>query len=115
MNFNFKNKNVFISGATHGIGLACAISFAKLGANVISFSRDKKKITNTKKELDFLSNNYLIEEGDILDEKFVHSFSKLVLKRYKNIDVLIHNVGGGGRWGRRSLGTPASLDAAGDF
>jgi NADP-dependent 3-hydroxy acid dehydrogenase YdfG len=100
MIFNFKSKNVFISGATHGIGLACAISFAKLGANVISFSRDKKKITNTKKELDFLSNNYLIEEGDILDEKFVHSFSKLVLKKYKNIDVLIHNVGGGGRWGK---------------
>ena len=49
MNFNFKNKNVFISGATHGIGLECAISFAKLGANVITFSRDKKKITNVKK------------------------------------------------------------------
>ena len=43
MNFNFKNKNVFISGATHGIGLACILSFAKLGANVITFSRDKKK------------------------------------------------------------------------
>ena len=100
MNFNFKNKNVFISGATHGIGLACAISFAKLGANVITFSRDKKKITNIKKELDSLSANYLIEEGDILDEKFVHSFSKLVLKKYKNIDILIHNVGGGGRWGK---------------
>lgn len=100
MIFNFKSKNVFISGATHGIGLACAISFAKLGANVITFSRDKKKITNIKKKLDSLSTNYLIEEGDILDEKFVHSFSKLVLKKYKNIDILIHNVGGGGRWGK---------------
>ena len=84
MNFNFKNKNVFISGATHGIGLACAISFAKLGANVITFSRDKKKITNIKKELDSLSTNYLIEEGDVLDEKFVHSFSKLTLNKFKS-------------------------------
>jgi NAD(P)-dependent dehydrogenase (short-subunit alcohol dehydrogenase family) len=100
MNFNFKNNNVFISGATHGIGLACAVSFAKLGANVITFSRDKKKITNIKKKLDYLSTNYLIEEGDILDEKFVHSFSKLVLKKFKKIDILIHNVGGGGRWGK---------------
>ena len=38
---NFKNKNVFISGATHGIGLSCILDFAKLGANVITFSRDK--------------------------------------------------------------------------
>ena len=44
MKFNFKNKNVFISGGTHGIGLACAIKFASMGANIISFSRDKKKI-----------------------------------------------------------------------
>jgi NAD(P)-dependent dehydrogenase (short-subunit alcohol dehydrogenase family) len=99
MNFNFKDKNIFISGATHGIGLACTLSFAKLGANVISFSRDKKKITNVKKKLDSLKTNYLIEEGDIFDENFVHSFSKLVLKKYKKIDILIHNVGGGGRWG----------------
>lgn len=43
MNFNFKNKNVFISGATHGIGLDCVINYAKLGANIITFSRDQKK------------------------------------------------------------------------
>ena len=43
MQFNFKNKNVFISGGTHGIGLDCALNFAKFGANIITFSRDKKK------------------------------------------------------------------------
>jgi NAD(P)-dependent dehydrogenase (short-subunit alcohol dehydrogenase family) len=100
MNFNFKNKNIFISGATHGIGLACIMSFAKLGANVITFSRDQKKIISVKKKLDLLNINYLIEEGDVLDEKFVHSFSKLTLNKFKNIDILIHNVGGGGRWGK---------------
>ena len=46
MNFNFKRKNVFLSGATHGIGLDCIINFAKLGANVITFSRDKNKINS---------------------------------------------------------------------
>ena len=51
MNFNFKNKNVFISGATHGIGLDCIVNFAKLGANVITFSRDKKKNKKIKNEI----------------------------------------------------------------
>jgi NAD(P)-dependent dehydrogenase (short-subunit alcohol dehydrogenase family) len=103
MNFNFNNKNVFISGATHGIGLACIIDFAKLGANIITFSRDKKKIIKVKKNLDSLKVKYLIKEGDILNEKFVHSFSRLVLNKFKNIDILIHNVGGGGRWGKDSF------------
>ena len=44
MKFNFKNKNVFISGGTHGIGLSCAELFSSFGANIITFSRDKKKI-----------------------------------------------------------------------
>jgi NAD(P)-dependent dehydrogenase (short-subunit alcohol dehydrogenase family) len=99
MNINFRKKNVFISGATHGIGLACLLAFAKLGANVFTFSRDRKKILDTKKKLKFLKSRFVIEEGDILDEDFIHDFSKSVLKKYNRIDVLVHNVGGGGRWG----------------
>lgn len=39
-NINFKNKTVFIYGATNGIGLQCLLDFAKMDANVITFSRD---------------------------------------------------------------------------
>ena len=100
MNFNFKGKNVLVSGATHGIGLACLIDFAKLGANVITFSRDQKKIIATKKKLDLIKAKYFIEEGDILDDNFAHSFSEKIITKFKAIDILIHNVGGGGRWGK---------------
>ncbi len=101
MNFSFKKKNVFISGATHGIGLDCIINFAKLGANVITFSRDKSKINKLQKHLlIYKQKNHLVEQGDILDEAFVHRFSKKVLKKFRKIDILIHNVGGGGRWGK---------------
>ena len=100
MNFNFKNKNVFLSGATHGIGLDCLLNYAKLGANIITFSRDQKKINNLKKKLINYKNKYFIEQGDILDNKFIHNFSKQVLNKFKKIDILIHNVGGGGRWGK---------------
>ncbi len=100
MNLSFKKKNVFISGATHGIGLDCLLNFAKLGANVITFSRDQKKINNLKKKLNKTTSKYLIKQGDILDDDFIHNFSKEVLNKYKKIDILIHNVGGGGRWGK---------------
>ena len=101
MNFNLKKKNVFISGGSHGIGLACAELFAKYGANIITFSRDKKKIKNTKKILSKYKIKYLVEEGDILDVDFPENFAKKTLKQFKKIDILIHNVGGGGRWGKK--------------
>ncbi len=103
MNFNLKKKNVFISGGSHGIGLACAELFARYGANIITFSRDKKKIKNTKKILSKYKIKNLVEEGDILDPGFPESFAKKTLKQFKKIDVLIHNVGGGGRWGKDSI------------
>ena len=84
MNLSFKKKNVFISGATHGIGLDCLLNFAKLGANVITFSRDQKKINNLKKKLNKTTSKYLIKQGDILDDDFIHNFSKEVLNKYLN-------------------------------
>ena len=103
MNFNLKKKNVFISGGSHGIGLACVELFAKQGANIITFSRDKKKIKNTKKILSKYKTKNLVEEGDILDPDFPKNFAKKTLKEFNKIDILIHNVGGGGRWGKESI------------
>ena len=37
---NLKDKNVFISGGTSGIGLACANLFAQMGASIFVFSID---------------------------------------------------------------------------
>jgi len=72
MHFNFKNKNIFTSGAIHGIDLDCALSFAKLGGNIATFSRDKIKILNIKKKLNTTNSKYIIQQGDILDEIFIH-------------------------------------------
>ena len=104
MFFNFKKKNVFISGGTHGIGLECSLRFASLGANIITFSRDKIKINKLKKKLkNFKNISFLVEQGDILDEKFPQIFSKMALMKFKSIDIMIHNVGGGGRWGSSDI------------
>ena len=100
MIFDFRGKNVFVSGGTHGVGLECVLKFAKLGANIISFSRDEKKIKNLIRKLNKFKNiKFLVVKGDILDKSFPRNFAPQVLKKFNSIDILIHNVGGGGRWG----------------
>jgi len=46
-----KNKIVFISGASSGIGMACAHAFAKEGANLILAARRKEKLEQLASEL----------------------------------------------------------------
>lgn len=52
MNMDLANKNALICGSTQGIGKACAIEIAKLGANVTLVARNEKKLRETLKELD---------------------------------------------------------------
>ena len=103
MKFNFKGKTALITGGTHGIGLSCAEQLLKLGAKVITFSRDIKKIRQSKIKFKKYKNNFYVSKGDVLDENFLLDFSKLLIKKFKNIDILIHNVGGGGRWGKPNV------------
>ena len=44
MNFNFKNKNVLITGTSQGIGYQLAKDFIDDGAKVIGISRKNVKI-----------------------------------------------------------------------
>ena len=103
MDFSFKNKNIFISGGTHGIGLACLEKFLQYGGKVITFSRDDKNISNTKKKFKKFKNNIHLYKGDILDRNFSIDLSKKIIKKFKTIDILVHNVGGGGRWGLENI------------
>ena len=90
MIFDFRGKNVFVSGGTHGVGLECVLKFAKLGANIISFSRDEKKIKNLIRKLNKFKNiKFLVVKGDILDKSFPRNFAPQVLKKFNSIDILI--------------------------
>lgn len=48
---NLKNKIVFITGASSGIGKACATEFARLNAKLILAARRKELLESFTKEL----------------------------------------------------------------
>jgi len=89
-----ENKTVFITGATAGIGKACALLFAEEGANIILSARRKEL-------LDELSNNITEKYGvQVLSFKLdVRNLDEVKEKinslpdNWKKIDVLINNAG----------------------
>lgn len=91
---SLENKVVFITGASSGIGEACAKEFAKLKVKLLLAAR---RIEKLKKLADELSNNFNIDVNYI--ELDVRNFDDVQYKfnsmgaEWKNIDILVNNAG----------------------
>lgn len=92
--FNLKNKTVFITGASSGIGKACAEVFAESGANLILSARRVDKI---KELADKLSAEFNIEvfagKMDVQKRKEIDQFVNKLPDNFKKIDILVNNAG----------------------
>ena len=96
-------KKIFISGGTHGIGLATAIELANLGNIIITGSRSSERVESTKKILKKINSKNEVFKFNALNKKSILNISNRVIKKYQGVDILINNVGGGGRWGKKNF------------
>jgi NADP-dependent 3-hydroxy acid dehydrogenase YdfG len=89
-----KNKIVFISGASSGLGEAMAKSFAKEGAVLLLCARSIEKLESLKNELekDYEAKVYTYKL-DIRDRKAVDEVFHRIPEELKNIDILVNNAG----------------------
>ncbi|MDE5773890.1 MAG: SDR family NAD(P)-dependent oxidoreductase [Muribaculaceae bacterium] len=84
------NKIVLVTGATSGIGHACAETFLKAGYNVIVTARRKDKLTELYSRY---GENCLILSFDVCDRVSATEAISTLPPVWKNIDVLINNAG----------------------
>jgi 3-hydroxy acid dehydrogenase / malonic semialdehyde reductase len=94
---SLKNKIIFITGASSGIGAACAKIFAATGAKLILAARriDRlQELANKLTENDYISPEsiYLIQL-DVRDRPVVESAISNLPKEWSSIDILINNAG----------------------
>ena len=85
---------VFITGATSGIGKACAEKFAEAGDNIIINGRRKDRLLELKNSLE-KNFNVKVLEGvfDVQNKEEVFSFVENLPDEWKAIDILINNAG----------------------
>ncbi len=87
-------KTVFITGASSGIGQACAEQFAALGVNLVITARRFDRIQNIAQEL---SSKYGIKalpvELDVRKNEQVEAVFKDLEDQQIEIDILINNAG----------------------
>lgn len=86
-------KTVMITGATSGIGEACAYRFAHEGYNVIIAGRRKEKLDSLKAELEREGISVTLLCFDVRDRIQVKEALDNLPAEWKKIDVLINNAG----------------------
>lgn len=87
-------KTVFITGASSGIGEACARKFAEGGYTLLLNARNVERLTALKAELE---STYHVEvvllPFDVRDKAAAKAALEKIDQRFQSIDVLVNNAG----------------------
>jgi 3-hydroxy acid dehydrogenase / malonic semialdehyde reductase len=87
-------KTVFITGASSGIGLACARKFARNGYRLILNARRVEKLNAISDELkNQFGTEVFIIAFDVRDKESVFYQIESLPEEWQNIDILINNAG----------------------
>ena len=87
------NKVVMITGATSGIGMACARKFAENGDRLILTGRNEDRLADIKKELVAQDADVLTLAFDVRDREKASQAVKTLPAEWQEIDVLVNNAG----------------------
>ena len=86
-----KNKVVFISGSSSGLGFELAKFFSKENYIVVMNGRNKKKLLNASKKI---INSYPLV-GDLSSQNNCKNFFLKIKKKFSKLDLILCNAGVG--------------------
>ena len=87
------NKVILITGATSGIGLACAKKFAANGDRLILTGRNSHRLNEIRKALTENGTEVLTLSFDVRDREKAAKYIQGLSAEWQQIDVLVNNAG----------------------
>lgn len=95
MNQKLHGKVALITGASAGIGQACALALAGEGAKLVLTARRGERLDALKKEIEAAGSQTVIVTGDAREETTAIKAVKAATDAFGHIDILINNTGMG--------------------
>jgi short-subunit dehydrogenase len=90
---NFKDKVVWITGASSGIGEALALAFAREGAKLVLTARRTEELERVKKLTGLADSEVLVLPMDVTKFEAAPEAASQVIARFQRIDIMVHNAG----------------------
>lgn len=89
----FKDKVIIVTGASSGIGLACARLFAELGSRVVLAARSMDRLRELSSQPPFVADKTLCVKTDVTLENDCKHLIDRTLETFGRIDILVNNAG----------------------
>ena len=82
-----------VTGASQGIGRACALRLAKSGATLALAARSQEKLQTLEAEIAAVGGTAVAFPMDVGDEEQIKSTFKAAIAQFGKIDILVNNAG----------------------
>ena len=88
-----KGRVAVVTGASSGIGKACALGFVEKGAKVVLAARRVERLADLVAQIEGMGGEALAVATDVTDEAAVENLFAQAVQRFGTVDVLINNAG----------------------
>ncbi|HTW80769.1 MAG TPA: 3-oxoacyl-[acyl-carrier-protein] reductase [Terracidiphilus sp.] len=82
-----------VTGASQGIGRACALELAKAGATMTLAARNEAKLADAVAEIEAAGGKAAAFALDIASEESIKRAAKAVIDRFGKVEILVNNAG----------------------
>jgi 3-oxoacyl-[acyl-carrier protein] reductase len=90
---NLEGKTALVTGASQGIGRACALALAKKGARVALAARNTGKLEAVAAEIASAGGQAQTFTLDVSDEASIQAAAKAAIGQFGSVDILVNNAG----------------------
>ena len=90
---SLQGKTALVTGASQGIGRACALALAQAGAQVALAARNEAKLNQVAAEIAAAGGAAAVFTLDIASEDSIKSCAKAAIAHFGSIEILVNNAG----------------------
>jgi len=90
---SLQGRIALVTGASQGIGRACALALAQAGATVVLAARNEVKLAEAVAEIEAAGGQAAAFPLDVASEDSIKAGVKAVLERFGKVEILVNNAG----------------------